>query len=150
MKVVTQSALFLALLLVLSGPAAAALGDSEATVVADQAQMKATLRIKSASLYTVHEIQTPSGIVVREFVSAQGQVFAVAWAGPLMPDLQQLLGSYFADYQAAASVKRAGRGRVQLRQPGLVLRSGGHMRAYSGHAYIPQLVPAGVSVDEIQ
>ncbi|OIQ91398.1 hypothetical protein GALL_266720 [mine drainage metagenome] len=138
------------LLLALAGPAAAALGDNEASVAADQVKLKATRRIVAAPLYTVHEIRQASGTVVREYVSAQGQVFAVVWQGPRMPDLQQLLGNYFADYRAAAAAKRAGRGLVRLRQPGLVLHSGGHMRAFFGQAYIPQLLPAGVAIDEIR
>jgi len=142
--------LLLPLLLLLAGPAGAALGGNEASIAADQVKMKATRRIVAAPLYTVHEIQAVSGTVVREYVSAQGQVFAVAWQGPLMPNLRQVLGGYFADYQAAARAKRAGRGPVRLRQPGLVLHSGGHMRAFSGQAYIPRLLPAGVTIDEIQ
>ena len=140
----------LALLLLLSGPAVAALGGTEASIAADQAKLKATRRIEAAPQYTVHEIRQASGTVVREYVSAQGQVFAVAWQGPQMPDLRQVLGSYFADYRAAAAAKRAGRGLVRLRQPGLVLHSGGHMRAFFGQAYIPQLLPAGVNIDEIR
>jgi len=140
----------LPLLLVLSGPAIAELGGSEASIASGQAQMKASRRVVSAPQYTMHEIQADSGTLVREYVSAQGQVFAVAWQGPLLPDLQQLLGSYFADYKAAARSKRARRGSVLVRQPGLVVQSGGHMRAFSGRAYIPQLLPAGVVVDDIQ
>ena len=143
-------AALLTLLFVLSVPAAATLGGGAASIAADQAQMKATRRILSAAQYTVHEIRTPSGTVVREYVSAQGQVFAVAWQGPLMPDLRQLLGGYFADYTAAARSKRAGRGSLRVRQPGLVLHSGGHMRAFAGQAYIPQLLPAGMAVDAIR
>ena len=37
-----------------------------------------------------------------------------------------------------------------VRQPGLVVHSGGHMRAFVGHAYVPQLVPAGVATGEIR
>ncbi len=138
------------LLLALAGPAVAALGDNEASVAADQAKLKATRRIVAAPLYTMHEIRQTSGTVVREYVSAQGQVFAVVWQGPQMPDLRQLLGNYFADYRSAAAAKRAGRGLVRLRQSGLVLHSGGHMRAFFGQAYIPQLLPAGMAIDEIQ
>ena len=144
------AAAILPLLLVLSGPAAAALGGSEASIEADQAHLKATRSIVSASQYTVHELQTASGTLIREYVSAQGQVFAVAWQGPLMPDLQQILGSYFADYEAAATSKRTGRGPVLVQQPGLVVQSGGRMRAFFGRAYIPQLLPAGLALDEIQ
>jgi len=140
----------LPILLVLSGPAAATLGGDEASIVADQTQLNATRRIISSQKYTTHEIQMPSGTLVREYLSAQGQVFAVTWKGPLKPDLQQLLGSYFADYAAAASGKHARRGPVLVQQPGLVIQSGGHMRAFSGRAYIPQMLPSGVTVDEIR
>ncbi len=150
MRSITQPATLLTLLLALSGPAAAALGGSEASIAADQAQMKATRRIVAAPRYTVHEIQTASGTVVREYVSAQGQVFAVAWQGPFLPDLQQVLGSHFAEYTAAARSKRVGHGSLMVSQPGLVVQSGGHMRAFSGRAYVPQLLPADVTVDEIR
>ena len=137
-------------LLVLSGPAAAALGGDEASIAADQTQMKAARRIVSSQKYTTHEIQIASGTLVREYLSPQGQVFAVTWKGPLKPDLQQILGEHFADYVAAASGKHSRRGPVLLQQPGLVIQSGGHLRAFSGRAYIPQMIPAGVNVGELQ
>jgi hypothetical protein len=143
-------AAILPILFVLSGPATAALGGDEASVATDQAQMKATRRIVSASQYTMHEIQVASGTMVREYVSAQGQVFAVAWKGSLLPDLQQILGSHFAEYGNAASSKRTRRGPVLVQQPELVIQSGGHMRAFFGRAYIPQLLPANMTADEIQ
>lgn len=146
----TRQAGILLLLLVISGPAAAALGGSEASIAADQAHMKATRRIISAPQYTVHEIQMVSGTLVREYVSAQGLVFAVAWQGPFMPDLQQVLGSYFADYVADAKSKRTVSGSLLVQQPGLVVQSGGRMRAFFGRAYIPQLLPANVAVDDIR
>ena len=149
MSSTARLAAILTLLLVSSGPAVAALGGSEASIEADQAHLQATRSIVSASRYTVHELKTPSGTVIREYVS-DGQVFAVAWQGPLMPDLQQILASYFADYEAAATSKRTGRGPVLVQQPGLVVHSGGRMRAFFGRAYIPQRLPAGVAFDEIQ
>lgn len=147
---ITLLVAILPILLVPSGPATATLGGDEASIVADQTQMKATRRIVSSQKYTTHEIQMASGTLVREYVSAQGQVFAVTWKGPLKPDLQQILGDHFADYVAAASSKHTRRGLVLVQQPGLVIQSGGHMRAFSGRAYIPQMFPSGVTVDEIQ
>lgn len=143
-------AAILPILLVLSDPAAATLGGDEASIAVDQAQMKATRRIVGSQKYTTHEIQMPSGTLVTEYLSAQGQVFAVTWKGPLKPDLQQILGSHFADYLTASIGKHTRRGPVLVRQPGLVIQSGGHMRAFSGRAYIPQMFPSGVSVDDIQ
>lgn len=145
-----KSVIALLLALLSSVPALAALGAGEDSVAADQAQLKATRRIVAGQQYSVHEIQTAAGTVIREYVSAQGQVFAVVWRGPQLPDLQQILGAYFADFQAAGQGRRAGRGPLQVQQPGLVLHSGGHMRAFMGHAYLPQALPAGVTIDELQ
>ena len=150
MRFTKLPALILIFLLSLYDPAMAALGDSEDSIVNDQVSMKATHRIAREPQYTVHEMQTPSGTLIREYVSAQGRVFAVTWQGPFMPDLQQILGNYFADYSAAAGNKRAGHGRLLVKQPGLVVHSGGHMRAFSGRAYIPEQVPSNISIDEIK
>jgi hypothetical protein len=37
--------------------------------------------------------------------------------------------------------------RVAL--PGLIVESGGHLRAYAGRAYLPALVPAGVPAADL-
>jgi hypothetical protein len=129
----------------------AALGESAASVQADQVHMKATLRPATSNTnFTVHEIQTPAGITVKEFVPASGTVFAVAWTGPTMPDLQQLLGQYFNSYVTAATAKHAGHKHLSISQPGLVVESQGHMRAFFGKAYLPDKLPAGVTAAELQ
>jgi len=112
--------------------------------------MKASLRMLPTVKYTVHEIQTPAGTTLREYVSSAGTVFAVAWQGPVMPDLRQTLGRYFDRYTAAASAKHAGRRHIAIREPDLVVQSNGHMRSFSGRAYLPQLLPQGVTVEEIR
>jgi hypothetical protein len=129
--------------------AIAALGGDVATVVADQAHINGKLVVSQTQKYTVHEIQAPSGTVVREFASPAGTVFGVAWSGPTMPDLRQVLGPYFDQYVGAAA-KRTRRGPVLIEQPGLIVQSGGHMRAFVGKAYVPQAVPQGVAIDEIR
>ena len=132
-----------------SSGAHAALGGTEATVQTDQQQMSATQRVLRPGPYVVHEMQAPSGTVVREYVSPQGTVFGVAWQGPSMPDLRQLLGPYFERYVDAVAQRRA-RGAVVVEQPGLIVHSGGHMRAFVGHAYIPEALPEGVSAESVK
>jgi len=131
-------------------PALAALGDDVTTVENDRVKMKGQLRVTPAAGYTVHEIQTPAGTVVREYVSAAGKVFAVSWSGPVLPDFRQTLGRYFDQYNASASAPRVGRRHMNIDQPGLVVHSSGHMRAFFGHAYVPALLPPNFSVDEIK
>jgi Protein of unknown function (DUF2844) len=134
---------------VTASPARASLGGSEATVEIDRQQVGATLRVIPSSAYIVHELQVPSGTVVREYVSPAGNVFGVAWQGPSMPDLRQLLGAYFDQYVEASSARKA-RGPISIERAGLVLQSGGHMRAFVGRAYIPAALPQGVVADAVR
>ncbi len=144
---------FLAALLVTAPlPVMAALGGRVDSVATDKIQLRAQLRAAPSNGYSVHTLQTDSGITVREYVSAQGVVFAVAWKGPNLPDLTQLLGDYFPAFRSAMDERRARgiRGPVALRQNDLVVESNGHMRAFSGRAYVPSLLPPQVSIAEIQ
>ena len=104
--------------------------------------------------YTVRETTLGNGTVVREYLAADGSVFGIAWHGPQMPDLNDLLGSYFPQYVAGVKAVRAarggGHGPVAVDQSGLVVRSGGHMGAFSGQAWLPPALPAGVSGSDIQ
>lgn len=140
------------LLLVLGLPAVAfaALGGDESSIQADQAQLHASLRTTQTVAYTVHELQAPTGHVVREYLAPSGTVFGVTWQGPTKPDLKQLLGSHFDDLKQATPAARVRRGPVVIRQNGLVFEMGGHVRAFAGRAYIPELVPAGVQADTIR
>jgi hypothetical protein len=61
-----------------------------------------------------------------------------------------LLGRYFDTYTEAAKAQQAGAGRIHVQLPGLVVQSGGQMRAFFGRAYLPALLPEGVTLDEIR
>ena len=149
LKQIRRSSLAL-LFLGVSVPAAATLGEDVSSVRVDQTQMQGTLQITSAAAFSVHEIQLPSGTVVKQYVSPSGMVFAISWQGPSLPDLRQVLGRYFEQYSAAARTQGAGPGARATRQPGLVVQSGGHMRAFFGRAYVQQMLPRGVLAEEIQ
>lgn len=129
----------------------AALGDTAASVLTDQARMKGTLHSSDQQTYVVHEIQTPAGTKVREYVSPQGAVFAVAWEGQFQPDLHQLMGPYYQQAKdAAAQQVRHGHGPMLIQTDGLVVESAGSQRNIHGRAYIPQMLPKGVEAREIQ
>lgn len=119
---------------------------------ADATRMQARVQSSQHSGYMLHEIHSASGTTVREYVSPAGTVFAVAWKGPYAPNLQQLLGSQFEQYQQAIKTPsgRASHGPVTIRLPNLVVQLSGHMGDYFGRAYIPDKVPAGVSPESIQ
>ena len=134
-------------------PAKASLGGKTVSVIADQAYMQGKLTRTAKDAYTVQEIQAPTGVVVREYVSQSGMVFSVAWQGPTQPDLRQVLGSYFTTFTQAVQAQRAtrvARGPLVIKQPGLVVEIGGHMRWFVGRAYVPGMIPAGVALEEIR
>jgi hypothetical protein len=151
----TAKALGIALATVLAGsvalPAVAGLGGDASSVDADIAKMKGQARATPIAGYTMSEITLPSGTVVHEFVSAEGKVFAVSWKGMAVPDLSQTLGTYFAEYKAAATATaHASHHNLTVQQPDLVVRTGGHMRNWYGQAYVPSLLPPNFSLEEIK
>ncbi len=150
-------------------PASAGLGRAPATAavpmaVQRQAQPAAAQAIAAASAntasapatsaasYSLHQSSLDSGTTVQEYVDVAGRVFALAWRGPVLPDLADYLGDYLTDYRHAAAQHRAGGqrgGALRLRSDALVLHSGGRMRAFVGYAYVPALVPAGLDVQTL-
>lgn len=131
-------------------PAHAALGEADASIAADRAHLRASLKISPRATYEVHELTLPSGTAVREYLAPGGIVFAVAWNGPSMPDLRQTLGNYFADYTAAARSNAGGHHHLGARRGDLVIQAHGHMRAFAGRVYLASAVPAGVAIDELR
>ncbi len=116
------------------------------------AQKNAAVRAIAGPGWSRQQTALESGTVVQEFSTAGGIVFAVSWQGPVLPELNALLGKYFATYARTALQAREARrfgGALQINEPGLVMHSGGRMRNFSGFAYVPALVPAGVSVDAL-
>lgn len=139
-----------ALLLAAAFPVRATLGEDVASVRADQAQMEAALQVSEGTAYSLHLLRLPSGTVVREYVSSSGMVFAIAWQGPVLPDLRQLLGRYFDEYAAMAAARDGTGATPRAQGSGLVVQSGGHMRAFSGRAYVQQWLPRGIALRDIQ
>ncbi len=137
-------------LALLPGIAGAALGETEASVRSDMARLKASSRITTAASYTMHELTLPTGTIVHEYLDAGGTVFAVSWRGPFKPDLPALLGSYFDTYASAPRSAGSSRSRLAIDQGNLVVRAGGHQRAFTGLAYVPQLLPPGLSVTDLR
>jgi hypothetical protein len=144
----------MSLAMALPARAFAELGGDLKSVERDRAKMKAAITVRPMSRYTVHEMTSDSGSTIREFATLEGKVFAVAWRGPFPPDYEQLLGAYFEQLQQAtrqaAQQKRGRRAPVMIDTPGFVFQSFGHVRDMAGRAYIPQMVPSGVGVEEIQ
>ena len=136
--------------LLASHAALATLGGPVSSVESDRAHMKASaVTTTSTTLYSVHQMQTEAGTIVREFANTDGIVFAVVWRGPFPPDLRQTLGTYFGEYQTAPRAPKSGHAMDSVERPDLVVHASGHLRAFNGSAYVPQLVPAGVVIEQL-
>ena len=137
--------------LMLARKAQATLGEAADSVARDGLALSAVTRAAvSRTNYSVQEIST-AATSVREYLTPAGVVFAVAWNGLTRPDLTVLLGSYHAEYRSAVGKqpRKQGRRQTQTRTERLVVETWGHMRNLQGRAYLPGLVPEGVSLYEI-
>ena len=112
--------------------------------------MKAGLKVISRASFRVHEMQLPSGTLLKQFASADGHVFAVTWTGPRIPDLQQTLGRYFSDYVVAAKANGANHRQLRIQSADLIVLAGGRMRSFTGVAYLAKAMPAGVTVQDLR
>ena len=134
------------------GYAPSTLPAASSSTPASGARMSAASPGARSSLYTLHEVQLENGTTVREYATPAGLVFAVAWHGPVLPDLSALLGDYFKIFKAEIDQTRMKGSRgspVSIEREGLVVRSNGRMRNFFGHAYAPDLVPTGVNIKDV-
>ena len=135
---------------VMSQPAQAALGDKVESVARDREALRGSLVTRQMSSYEVHELTAGAGTTVREYVAPAGGVFAVTWSGAHPPDLKLLLGEYFSFYVAGARAHRGSHHVLSLDTPDLTLTVVRYQRKAAGQAYVPGLMPAGVSREELR
>ncbi|MDE2260434.1 MAG: DUF2844 domain-containing protein [Betaproteobacteria bacterium] len=92
-------------------------------------------------------VLTAQNVTVTEY-AASGVVFAISWSGPVIPDLSRLLGTYFPQYAAKVQTRpiTARNTPITVQTSTLVVHASGHMRAYSGSAYAPALVPPSINL----
>ena len=129
----------------LGAHARAALGGRAESVAADQAALAATRAAADVrASYRVERLVSQAR-TVREYVAPSGVVFAVAWEGTSAPDLGVVLRRAAAEQRPTA-----GRRARRIESGGAVLETWGHMRALRGRAWVPALLPAGVTLDEIK
>jgi hypothetical protein len=135
-----------------AGPGQAALGEPVDSIAGGQKALSAVqpfLTVRNG--YTVQEVRSDA-VVVREYISPAGIVFAVAWNGLIHPDLTPLLGSHAGAYEEALrqTPSKPGSRHLQVKADQIIVEKWGQMRNLQGRAYIPALLPPGVSADEIE
>ena len=148
---------FIFLLFSIQNTVFAALGESLASIEADSKQhaAKKSIMIRSVQKpggeFQVHQYAVQA-MAIREFVNAQGKVFAIAWQGNHSPRMEVLLGNYFQEYsnQLGSNPFRHGEGKRFIQTANLKVVRGGHVRALRGQMIATQLVPSGIDLNEIQ
>ncbi len=132
--------------------AKATLGEPESRITENEVKvLKARSRKTTPAVgYTVHEI-TLDGTTLKEYADLAGLVFAVSWQGIKTPDFSVIFGSYYSEYKTEREKIAPERGKriMNTKAPNIVVSSGGHMRNLHGFAYLPALVPKGVSLDSL-
>lgn len=103
----------------------------------------------TATGWTTREATLADGLVEREYLTADGKVFAVAWRGPHRPELSVLLGTPYATQMSrnARELRRQGQGSHRTTsQSGetFAVQASTHQRLSSGVAWLPSLLPSGV------
>lgn len=126
---------------------------SKAEVSTSQ-KMKITAKTSSlGSAYSVREI-TNTARVMREFVDSEGVVFAVAWKGEGRPDFTVIFGDYYSQYKSALMASRwmqpRNRNRLFINTSDIVVKNTAMGSMMSGFAYIPNLLPAGVAIEDLK
>jgi len=129
----------------------AALGGQANSIDTDRRVLRAKLSRTQMHSFAVHALTGEDGSVTREFTASDGTVFAVAWTGPVRPNLQQLFGAYYPRFQAVNSPSRRIRARraMAVSDADFVVRTGGHPGAFWGYAILPGLRPADFDMSEL-
>lgn len=134
-------------------PVWAVLGQAKTSVEKDRAAMGGQVQSKLAPGYSVETI-TVAGMSIKEYVSSDGIVFAVAWRGTGVPNLRLLFGTYFDEYLEALTELQNNKPRIRrplmLKTANLVVERSGHARNTWGRAFIPSRLPVVVSPKDIQ
>ena len=136
-------------------PVWAALGQPATSVERDRTLMKGQRhgQTGTGTGYSI-ETLTVAGMTIREFVSADGVVFAVVWKGTGAPDLSLLLGDYFEEYRDGLTTARnrtpRSRKPLALKTEHLVVEQRGHSRSMWGRAFLPSALPPGMAPEDIQ
>jgi len=133
-----------------AAPAWAVLGQPGASVLADQQALQAQWRTSTHASSRVEHLEAAASTVVREYVSPTGLVFGLAWQGPTVPDMTQLLGASFPAYQDALHAAATHRGPWRAQTEDLVVELRGQLGAFAGRAYLLHRVPNALTAAVIQ
>ena len=130
--------------------ALAALSDQPADATTSTPVQKTAATTAAGAPYTDISRTLRNKTQVHEFANAAGTVFAVTWSGPFKPDLKNLLGRHFEQFQKGEGKRTGNRTHERLDTGDMVVVSTGHMGAFEGRAWLPSQLPAGFDPEEMK
>ncbi len=134
-------------------PATSAQTSNALSLQATSSASTTSTSTSTSTTYTVRESTLENGVTEREYLNVDGTVFALAWDGPYMPDLRSFMGStIFSEYVSALQnqTRLQRNGGVNISTDDFVVQVQGHQRHFHGRAWLPSLLPSGVSSTVIQ
>jgi hypothetical protein len=145
---------WLAAALLVPGLAFATLGEPLAAAQTGSQRLGVARAASFDASTQVHTATYADGSTIRQYVGADGRVYAVAWNSRAKPRLDDLLGAHFPTYAEAgrgAMQQRAGVMHHAVVQKGdLVVESSAHLNAHVGRAYLRSRLPAGTPLDALR
>ncbi|ASV96964.1 DUF2844 domain-containing protein [Paraburkholderia aromaticivorans] len=117
---------------------------------AAQSAVSTSPQPSNAAPYSLHQSIDANGVTLREYVLPDNVVFAVSWDGPIRPDMTALLGSYFPNFVNAGQSRARGTGPLIDGNDDFRVESSGRLGRFSGMAWLPRLMPAGVRPGDLQ
>lgn len=103
--------------------------------------------------YSVNEVTSESR-TVKEFINANGLIFAITWKGQGRPDFSQIFGVYYSEFkferQAEKLLAARSRNHLEVKGENLVVSSFGHGNILMGIAYLPKFMPAGLTAEDLR
>jgi len=106
--------------------------------------------VTATAPYTMRQSVDANGVTIREYLLPANVVFAVTWQGPIRPNMRALLGSYFTNYVAAGQSGVRGSGPLIEGNDDFRIESAGRLGNFSGMAWLPRLLPAGVRPGDLE
>ncbi len=121
----------------------AGLGERQIEVDAVR-QSQAARSSPAGAPYTALSYELASGTRVQAWRAPDGSIFAVGWDGPFLPDLRRLLGPHFGLLERQAPAGAGPAAHVLVGDGTAIVESSGRLGAFSGRAWLPALLPAGL------
>ena len=132
----------------------ATLGQTEASIQADQRLLSGLLeKTRTTSTFKISEMKTNRSSKILQYINLSGSVFGVTWTGEDPGEIDALLGTFaqpYHDFEMANPKQRLFIPYRKITLNGAIVEFWHTRKQVKGRAYIPMAIPLGMKVDQIQ